>query len=156
MEPFRAEYMLSYGYTVKLFLAVIGSALICFLLVALLSLVTDYLFFTYTHPLAELMDPESDAVELSKHTNYLIAGCLIWLVSITVSGYAAAKISAGNRFLVPLLSGGVIFVVYYALLPDRHIIEIYPNWYTYLPLIMALTALFIGPAISRHNHKHNS
>lgn len=137
--------MSPYAFTVKLFLAVIASALICLLLVALLSLIADYLFFTYAPPVSEFMDPESNAVELSKHTNYLIVGCLIWIVSITLSGYAAAKMSAENKFLAPRLSAGVIFVIYYAQLPDRHILEIYPNWYTYLPLIMALTAVFIGP-----------
>lgn len=143
-------------YTLKLYLAVIGGVVTCFMLYVLLSLVTDYLYFTRIAQLTDFMDPESNAVELSKHTKYLVSVCLIWLVSISLSGFAIAKISTTNRFLASLISGATICAIYYAQLPGGHIIEIYPIWCIYSPLIMAVTAVFLGPAMLRDNHEHNN
>lgn len=137
-------------YSGKLLLAVIGGVFTCLILYVLLSLAA--LYFTQIAPLTDFMDPESNAAELSKHTEYMVSVCLIWFVSISLSGFVAAKLSNHNRYLATLISGVIIFVSYYAQLPDSYIIEIYPAWYIYSPLIMALTAVFLGPAMLQKNH----
>ncbi len=137
----------SHSFIYNFLLAVIGGLFVCLVSIVLLSLLLNDLFFTVIYPPFELMDPESNAVEISGNITYLIADNLIWFISIALAGFASALISRGMKFSPALVVGWLIFGLYYLNLPASHIIAIYPVWYIYSPLVMSLTLVFIGPAI---------